>query len=319
MNGIFDSHAHYDDQRFEEDRAELLPRIHREGVEYIMTIGADLQSSRAACRIAEQYDFIYFAAGIHPEQAAEAPEDYLQALRRLAAHPKCRAIGEIGLDYYWVKDEEQRKLQREIFIRQLDIARQLHLPVCVHDREAHGDTLAILKKEARDIRGVMHCYSGSLEMARELMKLDWFIGVDGPLTFKNAAKLPEIVQRLPLERILVETDCPYTAPVPVRGKRNEPAYVYHVAAKLAELISSKLVIPTIGIGAGAGCDGQILVYQDMLGLFSGFKPKFVKHFAELGEQMKAAFRAYDEEVKAGTYPAEEHTFKMDDDVLQRLY
>ena len=152
-----------------------------------------------------------------------------------AQEAKVVAIGEIGLDYYWVKDEEQRKVQRELFIRQLDMARQLHLPVCVHDRDAHGDTLAILKKEAVGVRGVMHCYSGSLEMARELMKLDWFIGVDGPLTFKNAARLPEIVEQLPLERILLETDCPYMAPVPMRGKRNEPAYVYYVAAKLAEL------------------------------------------------------------------------------------
>ena len=150
------------------------------------------------------------------------------------------AIGEIGLDYYWEKDGDKRQLQRELFIRQLDLARQLHLPVCVHNREAHGDTMEILRKEGKGIVGVMHCFSGSLEIAQELVKMGWFIGVDGPLTFKNAAKLPEIVQKLPLERIVVETDCPYMAPVPMRGKRNEPAFVYHVAAKLAQLRGESL-------------------------------------------------------------------------------
>ena len=232
---LVDTHAHIDVDRFDEDREEMLARAGEAGLLAIINMGDSIQSSARSVAMAKQYDMVYTGVGIHPEEArpmTQADEDMLAGW---AQEAKVVAIGEIGLDYYWVKDEEQRKLQREIFIRQLDIARQLHLPVCVHDREAHGDTLAILKKEARDVRGVMHCYSGSLEMAKELMKLDWFIGVDGPLTFKNAAKLPEIVQRLPLERILVETDCPYMAPVPMRGKRNEPAYVYHVAAKLAEL------------------------------------------------------------------------------------
>ena len=234
-HNIFDSHAHYDDEQFEYDRNELLVSFKENGVSGVVCCGVNIETSKFAVELSHKYDFVYSAVGFHPLENDEYTDDALERIKELAQDEKCVAIGEIGLDYYWVKDEEQRKLQREIFIRQLDIARQLHLPVCVHDREAHGDTLAILKKEARDIRGVMHCYSGSLEMARELMKLDWFIGVDGPLTFKNAAKLPEIVQRLPLERILVETDCPYMAPVPMRGKRNEPAYVYHVAAKLAEL------------------------------------------------------------------------------------
>ena len=147
--------------------------------------------------------------------------------------PRVVAIGEIGLDYYWEKDTQKRQLQQQIFIRQLDLARQLHLPVCIHDRDAHGDTLAILKREGRGLRGVMHCFSGSWEMAQELLKMDWYIGVDGPLTFKNAAKLPEIVQRFPLERLLVETDAPYLAPVPMRGKQNEPAFVRYVAEKVA--------------------------------------------------------------------------------------
>ena len=152
-----------------------------------------------------------------------------------AALPKVVAIGEIGLDYYWEKDSGKRELQKQIFIRQLDLARQLHLPVCIHDRDAHGDTLAILKKEGRDIRGVLHCYSGSLETARELLKLGWYLGVDGPLTFKNAAKLPEVLRALPAERILIETDCPYMAPAPFRGKRNEPAFVKYIAQKAAEI------------------------------------------------------------------------------------
>ena len=232
---LVDTHAHIDVDRFDEDREEMLARAKEAGLSAIINMGDSMESSARSVAMAKQYDMVYIGVGIHPEEArpmAQADDDMLAGW---AGEAKVVAIGEIGLDYYWVKDQEQRRLQREIFIRQLDIARQLHLPVCVHDRDAHGDTLAILKKEARGIRGVMHCYSGSLEMAQELMKLDWFIGVDGPLTFKNAAKLPEIVQRLPLERILVETDCPYMAPVPMRGKRNEPAYVHHVAAKLAEL------------------------------------------------------------------------------------
>lgn len=157
-----------------------------------------------------------------------------------AAQEKVVAIGEIGLDYYWEKDEEKRALQRAIFVRQLDLARQLKLPVCIHDREAHGDMMKILKAEGKGLRGVLHCYSGSWEMATELLKGDWYFGVDGPLTYKNAAKLPEIVQRLPAERILIETDSPYLSPMPFRGKRNEPAHVLYIAKKAAELRGESL-------------------------------------------------------------------------------
>lgn len=232
MNGIFDSHAHYDDQRFEEDRAELLPRIHREGVEYIMTIGADLQSSRAACRIAEQYDFIYFAAGIHPEQAAEAPEDYLQALRRLAAHPKCRAIGEIGLDYYWAENPPKER-QLALFEEQLLLARELELPVIIHDREAHADTMALLRKYRP--RGVLHCFSGSAEMAGEVAALGMYIGFTGAITFKNARKAPQAAAAVPDDLLLIETDCPYMAPEPYRGKRCDSSMLPRVAERLAEI------------------------------------------------------------------------------------
>ena len=233
MNGIFDSHAHYDDKRFDEDRDKLLNRMHREGVEYIMTIGADLPTSYAARELAERYDFVYFAAGIHPEQAGDAPENYLEELKALAAHPKCRAIGEIGLDYYWVKDEEQRKLQREIFIRQLDIARQLHLPVCVHDREAHADTLEVLR-ELRP-QGVLHCFSGSAEMAREVAALGMYLGFTGAITFKNARKAPQAAAVVPADRLLMETDCPYMAPEPYRGKRCDSSMLPRVAERLAEI------------------------------------------------------------------------------------
>ena len=163
-----------------------------------------------------------------------------EQLAAWAAQEKVVAIGEIGLDYYWEKDEEKRALQRAIFVRQLDLARQLKLPVCIHDREAHGDMMKILKAEGRGLRGVLHCYSGSWEMAAELLKGDWYFGIDGPLTYKNAAKLPEIVQRLPAERILVETDSPYLSPMPFRGRRNEPAHVLYVAKKAAELRGESL-------------------------------------------------------------------------------
>jgi len=182
------------------------------------------------------------AVATHPGEAqpmTAATDDQLAAW---AAQDKVVAIGEIGLDYYWEKDEERRALQRAIFVRQLDLARQLRLPVCIHDREAHGDMMKILKTEGRGLRGVLHCYSGSWEMAAELLKGDWYFGIDGPLTYKNAAKLPEIVQRLPAERILVETDSPYLSPMPFRGKRNEPAHVLYVAKKAAELRGESLEI-----------------------------------------------------------------------------
>ena len=232
MNGIFDSHAHYDDERFDADRDELLESIHREGVEYIMTIGADLPTSYAARELAERYDFVYFAAGIHPEQAGDAPENYLEELKALAAHPKCRAIGEIGLDYYW-EDNPPRAFQQTVFRKQLALAAELDLPVIVHDREAHGDCLAIIR-EFPTVTGVFHCFSGSPEMAEELLKRGWYLGFDGPITYKNAKRAPEVAAVTPLERIVVETDAPYMAPVPMRGKRNDSRYLPYVIEKLAE-------------------------------------------------------------------------------------
>ena len=235
MPRMIDTHTHLNDKKFLGQEKEVIERAREAGVAGLINFGDTMESSGRAVELAREFEGVYAGVGIHPEEAfpmTSADDD------RLAAWTQEKgvvAIGEIGLDYYWEKDQDKRLLQQEIFIRQLDLARQLHLPVCIHDREAHGDTMAILKKEAKGLRGVLHCFSGSLEMAREVLKLDWFLGVDGPLTYKNAAKLPEIVQALPLERLLVETDAPYLAPVPMRGKQNEPAFVRYVAEKVAEL------------------------------------------------------------------------------------
>ena len=237
---LIDTHAHLDDEKFAHDHAAVIERARESGVVEIITMGDSLESSARSVALAEQFEPVYAAVGIHPEEAqpmTAATDDQLAAW---TAQEKVVAIGEIGLDYYWEKDEEKRALQRAIFVRQLDLARQLRLPVCIHDREAHGDMMKILKTEGRGLRGVLHCYSGSWEMAAELLKSDWYFGIDGPLTYKNAAKLPEIVQRLPAERILVETDSPYLSPMPFRGKRNEPAHVLYVAKKAAELRGESL-------------------------------------------------------------------------------
>ena len=237
---LIDSHAHLDGEKFADDRAAVVERARESGVVKIITMGDSLESSAQSVALAERFEPVYAAVGIHPEEAQPMTAATDEQLAAWAAQEKVVAIGEIGLDYYWEKDEEKRALQRAIFVRQLDLARQLKLPVCIHDREAHGDMMKILKTEGRGLRGVLHRYSGSWEMATELLKGDWYFGVDGPLTYKNAAKLPEIVQRLPAERILIETDSPYLSPMPFRGKRNEPAHVLYIAKKAAELRGESL-------------------------------------------------------------------------------
>ena len=235
MTTFIDTHAHLYDERYDDDRAEMIARAAEAGVTQIISMGDTMAASAQVVADAEQYPTLYAAVGVHPESACVLTDAERTQLLTWAKHPKVVAIGEIGLDYYWEKDPQVRAVQRELFVAQLGIARAAGLPVCIHDREAHGDTLAILQAEGRDLTGVLHCYSGSLETARELWKLGYYIGIDGPLTFKNAGKLPAIVREAPQDKLLIETDSPYLAPVPKRGKRNEPAYVTFVAAKIAEL------------------------------------------------------------------------------------
>ena len=229
---FFDTHAHYDDKAFDDDREELLNTVFASGVDAVINPGCDLPSSRKAAEIAEKFSRVWFAAGIHPEELKDIPENYPDLLRILAAHPKCVAIGEIGLDYYW--DVSQKALQKEIFEVQLDLAEELHLPVIIHDREAHGDCLEIMKKH-HGVFGVFHCYSGSAEMAAELLRMGWYIGFDGPVTYKNARKTLEVLEITPLDRILIETDSPYLSPVPMRGKRNDSRNLQYIADRIADV------------------------------------------------------------------------------------
>ena len=233
MSLLFDTHAHYDDEQFDADRDALLASMPESGVGLIVDPGCDLPSSRRAIALAERFPHIYAAVGYHPENCAPYTDADLDVLRELAKHPKVVAIGEIGLDYYW-EENPPREFQQTVFRRQLALAQELDLPVIVHDREAHADSLAIVR-EFPAVRGVFHCFSGSVEMARELWKLGWYVGFDGPVTYKNARKTVEVALEAPPDRILLETDSPYMAPVPVRGTRNDSRNVRYIAEKLAQL------------------------------------------------------------------------------------
>lgn len=233
MNFV-DTHCHLNDEKFLADLNSVVERAKSAGVNRIINFGDTLKSSAAVVELAEKFGGMFAGVGVHPEEIGGFNENSVETIFELAKNKKVVAIGEIGLDYHWEKDSEKRLLQQKIFIQQLEIAKSLNLPVCIHEREAHGDALKILKS-VKNLRGVMHCYSGSLEMAQELWKLGWLTGFDGPLTFKNSAKLPEIVKAAPRDMILIETDAPYLAPVPNRGKRNEPAFVVEVAKKIAEI------------------------------------------------------------------------------------
>jgi len=230
---IFDTHAHYDDEQFDADRAELLASMPQNGVGLIVNPGCDLETSRKAVAIAEQYPHVYAAVGYHPENCAPFVPSDIDVLREMARHPKAVAIGEIGLDYHW-EENPPKEHQWDVLRRQLALAVELDLPVIIHDRDAHADCFAIVC-EFPTLRGVFHCYSGSVEMARELWKRGWYVGFDGPLTYKNARKTVEVAAEAPLDRILIETDAPYLSPVPLRGTRNDSRNMVHVAAKLAEL------------------------------------------------------------------------------------
>lgn len=231
MKNIFDTHAHYDDEAFDDDRNDLLETLHRESIELIINCGCDEKSSRTALSFSEKYDFMYAAVGIHPENINDDWESELSCIAEMARERKAVAIGEIGLDYYW--DVSKKELQKEVFEKQLILANELSLPVIIHDREAHGDIMELLLKHKP--KGVLHCYSGSKEMAKEILKLGMYIGFGGALTFKNARKTVEVAETVPLDRILLETDCPYMAPVPMRGKRNQSSYIEFVAEKMAEI------------------------------------------------------------------------------------
>ena len=229
---IFDTHAHYDDERFDEDRSALISSLPEKGVGLVVNPGISLETSRAAVAMARQYPHMYAAVGIHPEDCADFKPEDIDVLRSLAREEKVVAIGEIGLDYYW-EENPPREFQQQVLRAQLALALELDLPVIIHDREAHADTLAVVR-EFPGLRGVFHCFSGSAEMARELVKMGWYLGFDGPLTFKNNKKAPAVAAAVPLERMLIETDSPYLTPAPHRGKRNDSTYLPFVAEKLAE-------------------------------------------------------------------------------------
>lgn len=229
---LFDTHAHYDDESFDADRDAVLTALPEQGVGLILNPGCDVESSRKAVRYAAAYPHVYAAVGIHPENCGGCTAGDLDAIRALAQLPKTVAIGEIGLDYYWAENPP-RDFQQQVLRQQLALARELALPVIIHDREAHADTLAIVR-EFPGVTGVFHCFSGSPEMARELLDLGWYLGFDGPVTYKNARRAPEVAAVTPLDRMLIETDSPYMTPVPHRGERNDSAYVRLVAEKLAE-------------------------------------------------------------------------------------
>lgn len=229
---FFDSHAHLDDTRFDADWEEIFAQLPEANVTRVMNVGCDLPSSQRSIALSEAYPFVYAAVGSHPDDADHVDASRIDAYRDLARHPKVRAIGEIGLDYHY--EDVPRDIQQKAFLAQLELARELNLPVIVHEREAHGDAMAILRNFP-DVTGVFHCYSGSVEMAKELVSLGWYIGFTGVLTFHNARKAVEVARWLPLDRILIETDCPYMAPEPFRGRRNDSRYVPWVGKKLAEI------------------------------------------------------------------------------------
>lgn len=231
---LFDSHAHLDSKQFDQDRDLVIKRAQSSGVSYIFNPGADFESSVNAVALSEKYDFIYAGVGIHPHDAKSCDDDMLALLTHMAKKPRVVAIGEIGLDYHY--DFSPREIQKKWFIAQVKLAKTLKLPVVIHDREASADVMAILKAENAFETGVlMHCYSGSAELARQYVKLGAMISIAGPVTYKNARKTVEVVESVPIERLLIETDAPYLSPVPMRGKRNEPMYVKHTCERIASI------------------------------------------------------------------------------------
>ena len=242
---IFESHAHYDDSKFDDDREELLSSMQENGIEKIINIGCSIESCKSTLELTKQYLFVYGAMGIHPSDIGDLNEDTFLWLKEQVKKEKVVAVGEIGLDYYW--DKENHEKQEYWFRRQIALAREEKLPMIIHSREAAADTLRVMKEEkSEEIGGVIHCFSYSVEMAEEYLKMGFYLGIGGVVTFKNAKKIKEVVQMAPMERILLETDSPYLAPVPYRGKRNSSLYLPYVVQEIAELkgISEEEVIET---------------------------------------------------------------------------
>ena len=230
----FDTHAHYYDDAFDADRDKVLSALPAAGVELALCPGCDLVSSRQSVALAERYPHLYAAVGFHPENLEGVSLDQLSEIEAMAAHPKVKAIGEIGLDYYWEKDPDKRKLQRDFFSAQLSLAEKLDLPAIVHDREAHKDSLDMVRAHP-NARGVFHCYSGGVEDAKTLVIMGWMVSFTGVVTFKNARRALEVIEWLPMDRIMIETDAPYMAPEPYRGKRNDSRYVFRMAEAIAQV------------------------------------------------------------------------------------
>ena len=233
---IFETHAHYDDEQFESGREALIASLPDCGIKRVVNVGASIASTKSSIELAKKYDFVYAAVGVHPSEISELNEENFAWLRQLTTLNKVVAVGEIGLDYYWDKEESVQERQRYWFKRQMELAREANLPIIVHSRDAAEDTLRVMKEtHAEEIPGVIHCYSYSPEMAKEFIKMGYYIGVGGVVTFKNAKKLKETVQQIPLERILLETDCPYMAPEPYRGRRNDSRYIPYIVETIANL------------------------------------------------------------------------------------
>ena len=231
---IIDTHAHYDDSAFNEDRESLLGSLQAQGISKVVNIGSSLEACRRTLDLMDQYDFIYGALGVHPCDSENLTEVDIEWLKEQSAHEKCVAIGEIGLDYYW--DEPARDIQRKWFVRQLQLAKEVNLPVCIHSRDAAQETIDIMKAEhAEEIGGVVHCYSYSRELAKTFLDMGYYFGIGGVVTFNNGRKLKEVVDYVPMERIVLETDCPYLAPVPFRGRRNDSGKLSYVAEMIAQI------------------------------------------------------------------------------------
>lgn len=231
---LFDTHAHLNAEQFEEDLNEVIERAQQAGVQNIVVVGFDRPTITKAMELVEQYDFMYACVGWHPVDAIDMTDADLAWIEELASHPKVVAIGEMGLDYYW--DKSPKEIQKTVFRKQIQLAKKVKLPIVIHNRDATADIVEILKEEgAAEVGGIMHCYSGSVEVAKECLEMNFYISLGGPVTFKNARKPKEVAEAIPLEKLLIETDCPYLAPHPNRGKRNEPGYVKLVAEQIAEL------------------------------------------------------------------------------------